>query len=176
MIEGKYKYTETELKKLLKSIVILVDTREKENSHITKWFDENKIAYKSKKLNHGDYTFYLPKNEDFGIMRDMFFEDKISIERKGSIDEIIGNFATDRNRIEDEFIRHKGDMILLIEDGTYMDIRNGKYRSKYESKSAIGTLHSFSQRYNVPFIFIDKESTGCFIYCTFYYYLRNLLV
>jgi ERCC4-type nuclease len=177
MIDGRYKYTETELKKLLKSIVILVDTREHEgkNEHILKWFDENEIKYEKKKLSAGDYSFYLSKNEEFGILRDTYFTDKICIERKANIDELIGNFASDRNRIEDEFLRYQGKMILLIEDGSYGDIRNGNYKSQYNSKSAIGTLHSFSIKYNVPFMFINKEHTGCFIYCSFYYYLRTII-
>jgi ERCC4-type nuclease len=174
----KFLYSEAELKKILKSIVILVDTREHENknTHILNWFDENKIKYEINKIPCGDYSFKLPRNEEFGIIRDNYYTSNISIERKANIDEIIGNFATDRDRIQDEFLRHKGNMILLIEDGDYSDIRNGNYRSKYNSKSAIGTLHSFSIKYNVPFMFINKKDTGCFIYCTFYYYLRSLLL
>lgn len=171
----KYKYTDTELKKLLKSIVILVDTREQKNNHILKWFDDNDISYEKKSLQYGDYSFYLPKNEVLSIPRDLYFTDQISIERKANIDELIGNFATDRNRIEDELLRHKGEMILVIEEGSYNDIRNGKYTSKYNSKSAIGTLHTFWQRYNIPFVFINKEDTGYFIYCSFYYFLREIL-
>jgi ERCC4-type nuclease len=173
---AKFKYTETELKKILKSIVILVDSREHDakNDHILSWFDKNEIKYEKKKLDSGDYSFMLPKNEEFGIIRDTYYTD-FSIERKANIDEIIGNFANDRDRIEDEFLRHQGKLTLLIEDGNYGDIRNGNYKSQYNSKSAIGTLHSFSIKYNVPFIFINKEHTGCFIYCSFYYYLRTII-
>lgn len=174
----KFKYSETELKKLLKSLVVLVDSNEHEgkNTHILKWFDENKINHEKTKIPCGDYSFKLPRNEEFGIIRDTYYMESISIERKNSIDEIIGNFASDRNRIEDEFLRHKGKMILAIEDGNYGDIRNGNYKSKYNAKSAVGTLHSFSIKYNVPFVFINKEDMGCFIYCTFYYYLRSQIL
>lgn len=172
---GKYKYTDAELKKLLKSMVILTDTRERQNSHVLSWFDENKIKYESQKLEYGDYSFYLPQNDELSIPRNTYFPDKICIERKNSCDELIGNFANDRNRIEDEMLRHKGSMILVVEDGSYNDIRNGKYNSKYSSKSAVGTVHSFWQRYNVPFVFLKKEDMGCFIYCTFYYFLREQL-
>lgn len=174
---NNYKYTESELKKLLKSIVILVDSREHDgkNDHILKWFDDNQIKYEKCKLMAGDYSFKLPRNEGFGILRDTFYESKICVERKANVDELIGNFATDRNRIEDEFLRYQGNMILLIEDGSYGDIRDGNYKSKYNPKSAIGTLHTFSQKYSVPFVFVEKEHTGCFIYCTMYYYLRSLI-
>lgn len=175
---NNYKYTEAELKKLLKSLVVLYDTREHDgkNDHILKWFDDNGIKYKKMKLKAGDYAFYLPANEDLGILRDHYYENQICIERKANIDELIGNFSTDRNRIEDEFLRYQGNMTLLVEDGSYSDIRNGNYRSKYNSKSAIGTLHSFSVKYNVPFVFINKEDSGCYIYCSFYYYLRSTII
>ena len=45
-----FKYTDKEIKILLKSMVILVDSREQENSHITKWFDSKKIPYRVEKL------------------------------------------------------------------------------------------------------------------------------
>ena len=34
-----YKYTDKELEQLVKSIVILVDTREKQNAHIIEWLE-----------------------------------------------------------------------------------------------------------------------------------------
>lgn len=174
---GKFKYTETELKKILKSIVILIDTREHDgkNDHILQWFDENKIKYEKCKLPFGDYSCYLPKSDEFGIIKDTYFMESISIERKANIDEIINNFANERDRIEDEFLRHKGKMILIIEDGNYGDIRSGNYRSKYNPKSAIGTLHSMIDRYGLSLIFLNKEDTGCFIYCSLYYFLRNII-
>ena len=170
-----FKYTETELKKILKSIVIISDSREKENSHILNWFDENGIKHEKQKLDYGDYSFKLPKNEEYGIIRDTYFTNKLSIERKANVDEIIGNFANDRERISDEFLRHKGKLVLVIEDGNYGDIRSGNYKSKYSSKSAIGTLHSLTDRNDISFIFLNKADTGCFIYCSFYYHLRSLL-
>ena len=50
MMLGKYKYTEAEEKELLSSIVILVDTKEKVNNHITDYFDAHGIPYKKKAL------------------------------------------------------------------------------------------------------------------------------
>ena len=128
------------------------------------------------KLPGGDYSVMLPANEELSIPRDYYFLDSITVERKNSVDELIGNFATDRNRIEDEFLRYKGNMTLLIEEGNYSDIRAGKYTSKYNAKSAIGTLHSFSIKYGVPFIFLNKEDSGCYIYCHMYYFLRSIIV
>lgn len=168
-----YKYTETEIKEILSSICIIVDSREQKNNYIIKWFEEKKIPYINKKLDSGDYSFYVPKNEKLSIHRDIYFDNEICIERKGSLDELAGNFTNDRNRIENEFIRHQGKMILLIEDCLYEDIYNQNYKSKYAPQSFIATLHSFSDRYNIPFNFISKEYAARFIYFTFYYFLRN---
>ena len=55
----KFKYTESELKKLLDNMVILIDTREKKNDHITNYFDKHDIKYENKALTCGDYSFYL---------------------------------------------------------------------------------------------------------------------
>jgi hypothetical protein len=127
-------------------------------------------------MDFGDYSFFIPANEKLSIPRDYYYTNNICIERKGSLDELVGNFSEDRDRIEDEFLRHRGKMFLLIEGSSYKDIYEGNYRSKYSSKSLVGTLHSFSDRYNVPYIFIDKEYSARYIYFTFYYYLRNQLI
>lgn len=171
-----YKYTDKELTEILNSIVILTDTREKCQNHILDWFDKKKIAHKKMKLPFGDYSFYLPKNEKYGITRDLYFYKDISIERKGSLEELAGNFAQQRDRIEKEFSLYKGKMTLLIENGTYKDVALGNYNTKYNSKSYVSTLHSFSHRYNFDFIFLeDNIPTGHFIYNNFKCYLRNLI-
>lgn len=172
-----YRYTDTEVKKLLKSIVVIVDSREQVNLHVTSWFDEKKIPYKIDKVETGDYSFYLPSNPELGITRDLYFTDKIAIERKANLVELSGNFTNDRTRIENEFIRKKGKMILLIENAEYVDIVNHNYKTDYKPVSFLATLHSFSERYDIPFTFMkDIKGSGQFIYYTFYYFLRNYLL
>lgn len=69
-IFNKYKYTDKEMEELISSMVILIDTREKANSHITDYFERKGIAYKKKALDYGDYSFMIPSNEKLGILRD----------------------------------------------------------------------------------------------------------
>jgi ERCC4-type nuclease len=172
-----YRYSDKELQTLLKSIVIIVDSREQDASHVTKWFDEKKIPHTEQKIDSGDYSFMLPAAPELGIVRDIYFTDKVSIERKGDLVELSGNFTNDRLRIESEFIRHKGKMILLIEDAEYSDIIKHNYRTEYKPESFLATLHSFSERYDIPFTFMkDKKCSGQYIYFTFYYWLRNFLL
>ena len=61
------------MEELISSMVILVDTREKVNTHITDYFDKKNIKYKKKALDYGDYSFMLPANESLGIPRDLYF-------------------------------------------------------------------------------------------------------
>lgn len=169
------KYTDIEIKELLKSIIILIDTREQRKEHIEKYLKEKDINYKIMKLEHGDYTCMIPKNEELGIYRDMYFNDIISIERKGSLEELSGNFTKDRTRIENEFIRAKGKLILLIENSTYEDIILHKYNTKYKPLSFIATLKSFEARYSIETNFLKSEFTGNFINMTLKYHVREIL-
>ena len=173
---GKYKYTDKELKKILKSVVILVDKREKKNDHIIKYFNKNKIKHTPFTMNQGDYSFMLPQNTDLLLHGDTYFHEDICIERKNSTDELIGNFANERTRMENEFLRNKGKMYLLIEDEQfYKNISEGNYRSQYSKKSALGTYHSFVNRYNINSYFINKEQSGQMIYFICTYFLRELI-
>ena len=71
------------------------------------------------KLDYGDYSFKLPENTELGILRDLFFTDEIIVERKNSLEELSGNYSTERNRIKAEFAGAPSKKVLLIENGTY---------------------------------------------------------
>src|SRR5690554_903492 len=118
-----YLYTKTEQKKILSSLVMLIDTREQENSHITSYFDRQGIGWKNKKLDYGDYSFLLPAAPNLGIMRDLYFTREIVIERKANLDELAGNLTHGRAAFEAELIRANGfKMLLLVEGGSWEDI------------------------------------------------------
>ncbi|MCY7578237.1 nuclease, partial [Bacillus pumilus] len=64
----------------------------------------------------------------------------------------------------------------LVEDlEGYQKILNGKYRSKYEPKSLLGSLKTFEVRYNFSTVFINPSATGNYIYHHFHYMARELL-
>ena len=172
----KYKYTDSEIDSLVKSQVILIDTREQVNDHIITTFEKHKIPYKKKALDRGDYSFYLPANERLSIPRDLYFDKEIVVERKACLDELANNFGKERDRFEKEMALAPNNKILLIENCSYEDIVEGNYRSNYNKKSFLGTLHTFQFRYNLPFLFMpDKTKSGIFIKKYFEYYLRKFL-
>ena len=170
-----HKYDDKELKTLLSSIVVLVDSREKENRHILEGLDSRHIQYQTQGLNYGDYSFMLPMNIELGIVRDMYFNNQIVIERKGSLEELSSNLATYRDRFEAELLRCRGKMILMIEGSSYQDIFYHSYNTKLSEKAFFTSLMSFKARYDIDIEFVDSQFSWYYIYNVFYYYLRNYL-
>lgn len=169
-----YKYTDKEKEELIKSLVVLVDRREKVNEHIIEWFDKKKIPYKNKSLEYGDYSFYLPASEQLHIPTDLYFDHEIMLERKGSLNELSSNMTKDRSRIEKEFALAPKQKMLLIENASYEDIVEGNYDTEYNRKSFLGTLHSWYYKYNMPFFFLkNNKYSGLFIYMYFQNYLKT---
>lgn len=172
----KYYYTDKELDELAKSQVILVDTREKNNSHLLELWDKQKIPYKKKALEQGDYSFMIPANEKLNIPRDLYFDKEIIVERKGSLEEISGNLTSGRDRFEKELALAPPTKVLMIENAEYKDICTGNYKTDYNKKSFLASLHSFWLRYNIPIFFMpDKTYGAVFIKKYFEYYLKEHL-
>ena len=160
-------------KYLIKTAIVLVDTREQENAHILEYFDKKGIEYQVQKLEYGDYTILLPKNEEQGVYTDMILE--YSIERKASLNELSGNFTKDRVRIEEELWRGRENIDLLVENGSFDKIFEHDYSTQYNEKAFTATLLSFSFRYKFNIHFISKENSGKMIYGLLKYKLREEL-
>ena len=155
---------------------ILVDTREKKWDHIREYFERNKIEYKRRALDTGDYSFMLPSNSELNIDRDIFFDKQIVVERKGSLEEISGNLTKERDRFEKELSLAPKEKIIIIENASYKNLVDGNYRTEYNKSSFWASLFTFQHRYGAPFIFMeDNKYTGSYIYGYFKYYLKNYL-
>ena len=170
-------FTPAEREAILKSITIICDTREQENGHIIKWFEAKKIPYIKRKLDFGDYSFFIPK----GVISDQKFTfvNNIAIERKNSLDELAGNIGKGRTNFAHEFNSAKvqgAKMFLFIEDCALVDIHGHNYQSQYKPKSFLGTLRAWESRYDLRIKFVDRDIMGKEIYIHFYYYLREYLL
>lgn len=161
-----YSYTDTEIKKLLSTSTILIDTREQENGRIVSYLDSKKINHKKKKLHVGDYSIFLPANIDLGIMKDSYFP--VVIERKNSIDELAQS-------IKQELIRSTGLTFFLLVEDTYENLIKGNYRSQYEPKALLARLKAFEARYGFTTVFMDKCMSGNYIFYILYYHARESL-
>ncbi len=136
--------------------MIIVDTREKKNSHILKYFITHDIDYKLKKMDVADYQVE-------GI-------DNIAIDRKQNLDELARNLMnrSDHARFWKEVRRAKEKgikLIVLCEHGG--QIKNIKSVSEWHSKyspvsgrALMDEIYRVHIAYGVKFIFCDKRSTG----------------
>lgn len=174
-LEYTIKFTEKQIKDLLKNIVITVDSREQKNSHILDYFKAKNINYSIQKHDFADYSFYLPADNSNGISYDIDFTDKLVFERKQNLNELSNNFTKTRPQFENELLRKKdANFTLLIENNSYSDLINHKYNTKYNERSFLATLQTFQYRYNISTVFMpDNTLTGNFIYYSCYYYARE---
>ena len=117
----------------------------------------------------------IPANIKAGIHRDLYFSNICSIERKGSLVELSGNFTKDRQRMKHEFSRTKGQLTLLIEANSIEDIITHNYSTQYQPSSYLATLLTYESRYWFNTKFISKKYSGLYIYQSLYYAVRQHL-
>jgi ERCC4-type nuclease len=161
---------------LLSQMVIIIDSREQVNHWITDYLDARWIPYISNKLNYGDYSFFLPADKELGIMEDVYFTDKLVIERKNSLDELCNNLTKDRDRFERELERARGcKFVLMIESSSYADIVYHRYASEFKPQSFVATLATYQARYGIEVAYVDRKCSGNYIVNLFKYYLREWL-
>ena len=162
-------YTDAEIKKKLKELVVIADSREQVHQHIIFWLDKHNIQHKSRALETGDYSVMLG---------DATFEDEVVVERKANLDEIAGNFTNGRERFEREMTRAKAGGIkvfLIVENASWTDIFLHNYRSELKPQSFAATLLSWQARFNLTVIFCKPSETAQIIYSTLYYWVRDRL-
>ena len=172
----QYKFSVEEIKKLTKSMVILVDSREKKNTHILDYFRKQKISFYTEKLEYGDYSFMIPAA---AAGEDIFFHRDCVVERKASLEELSGNLTGERERFEKEFLKAGNDgckVYLMIEaPGGYSDIIGHKYRTEFTPAAYMASLKTFEHRFDANIQFISPEYAGYYIVSTFQYYAREIL-
>lgn len=172
-----YKFSLEDIKKLEKNIVILVDTREKKNEHITDYFNKYGIAYEKTKLNYGDYSFLIKSNDL--VQHDIYFHDDIAVERKASLEELSQNLAQERERFEKELLKAQANgckMWLSVEDARGLGaIMEHSYKTELKPLAYVASLKTFETRFNLHINFIDKRYSGFNIKSTFCYFLRDFL-
>jgi ERCC4-type nuclease len=162
--------TDRQISDVIADMVILVDTREQKNQHITTYFDKNAIKYRVEKLDTADYSIILPHYPELGL------DKQFLVEKKNSLDEIVGNFTKDRERFKREFERVNGEHLhLVIENATWRKLLSGSYRSKLPSKSFMASLLTWSIRYNFKVWFCTPADTGELIYNILKYELMETL-
>lgn len=123
-----------------------------------------------RKIDTGDYS---------AMIDDRTLEYQCVVEKKNSLDEIVGNFTAHRERFERECLRAKANGIkvfLIIENASWDDVFLGNYRSKFPPKSLLASLLSWQVRFNVTIIFCEPQNTGKLIHGILWYFAREELL
>lgn len=154
---------------------IIIDTREKQINHIEKAFKKNNIDYIRRTLPIGDYIIEGSNGHVPNVV----------IERKASIDELVGNLLdkatvdeNGNNRFIRELLRAKRankKFILLIEDEKfYTNLVTGNYRSNMNPKAAKGMIMSLEAKYsNLNIVWMEKREVASYIHSILYYAIRE---
>lgn len=136
--------------------MLIVDSREKKNSHILKYFITHDIDYVIKKMDVADYQ--IESN------------DNLVIDRKQNLEELAKNLMNraDHSRFWKEVRRAKEQnikLIVLCEHGSQIkSIKDvATWHSKYSPVSGRNLMEEIYRvhiAYDVDFLFCDKCSTG----------------
>lgn len=161
-----------QIENVLESMVIIVDTREQPSERAKRRYQDFNCPYIRQKLDFGDYSakFILPDGSEKIL--------NAAIERKMNLEELSSCFTRERDRFKAEFIRSKdagASMYLLIENATWENLINGRYKTKFNSKAFLGTMIAWIVRYNLKPIFCKSETSGTMIYQILYRELKERL-
>lgn len=171
-----YRFLDKEIKNLIKRMIILVDSREKKNTHILDYLTKQGIACQVTALDYGDYSFML---KEAAAGQDIFFHQDIVIERKASLEELSGSLAQQRERFEKEFLKAGNDgckVYLMIEaPGGYSDIIQHNYRTEFKPSAFMASLKTWESRFGCNVQFIDPQYSGYYLLSTFQYFAREAL-
>jgi len=143
---------------------ILVDTREQDTDRARGRYARFGVPYKRHTLDYGDYTYnFMLPNKTWLYEADMSVKGQVCIERKMNLDELAGCFTRERKRFEAEFKRAQENgakIYLLVENATWENLLNGKYRSKFNAKAFEASIIAWTIRYNMQIIFCKDETSG----------------
>lgn len=151
-------------KEMLESMVVLVDSREQPTDRAKKRYESLGCPYKRATLSYGDYTYNakLPSGE--WLLDDSKTVSGFAVvERKMNLDELASCLTHSRDRFEREFKRAKENnarIFLLIENATWENLLNGKYRSKFNPKAFFASLIAWMVRYDIQLIYCKEETSG----------------
>ncbi len=168
-----------EIDECLKTLTVLVDTREQLSERAERRYKSFGSPYRRATLSYGDYSynFTLPDGS-------RLFDESVPvcghvvIERKMDLAELSGCLCQQRERFEREFQRARDNgasIYLLIEDASWENILNGRYKTRFHPNAYEASLLAFIARYDIKLIFCKKETSGKLIRDILYRELKERL-
>ena len=159
----------------LKTLTILVDSREQETAKYHKRMESFDCPIIKTKLDFGDYSaqVVLPSGVTFSLA------DKVSIERKYSLNECASCWTTSRDRFKREFERARAKdakVYLLIEQASWEKAYHGYYRSQMRPQALVASMTTWMARYDTPIVMCNAETSGQLIYDILYREMKEALI
>lgn len=153
-----------EQQEVLRSMEILVDTREQPTKRAMKRYERFGCPHRRCTLSYGDYTYnaMLPDGRYIYDVSETV-EPACVIERKMSLDELAACFCSGRDRFIREFQRaaeRDARVFMIVENANWENLLNGKYRTKMNAKAFVASLIAFMIRFNMGIIFCKEETAG----------------
>ena len=168
-----------EQKQVLNSFEILIDTREQQTQRARRRYETFGVPYKRATLSYGDYTYNAILPDGTAILdAEKTAEPLCSVERKMNLDELAQCFTRGRGRFQKEFERaqaHGCRITLIVENASWENLYNGKYRSKFNPAAFVASVHAWANRYGMNLIFCKEETSGKIIKDILYRDLKERL-
>lgn len=163
-------------RKMLDSMIILVDRREQHTERAEKRYQSFGIPYHKATLAYGDYSYNVILPDGSWLYDEAeTVRPCVIIERKMNLEELASCFTHSRKRFEREFLRakeHGARMILLVENANWENLKNGRYQSRFNQNAFSASLCSWVMKYNIQLFFCKQETSGKLIRELLYWDLR----
>ena len=168
-----------EIDDCLRSMEIIVDTREQPSKRAQKRYESFCAPYIRQTMNYGDYTynFTFPSGKRL-FEPNITVKGHVVIERKQDLTELSQCFCQSRDRFKNEFERareNNSSIYLIVEDASWENLINGKYSTKFNSKAFLSSITAWMVRYNIKIIFCKSETSGKMIKEILYRELKERL-
>lgn len=153
-----------EVEAVLDTMIILHDSREQQTDQARRRYQSFGVPTEKATLDYGDYTYNatLPSGEQIYQNSGRIIP-TCAVERKMNLDELAACFTKERKRFAAEMERATAAgarMFLLVENATWENLLNGKYRSRFNAKAFAGSLMAWTVRYNLIPVFCKQETSG----------------
>lgn len=153
----------------LKSMVVLVDTREQDTPRARKRMGQIGVPIERIALSFGDYSVKC---------NTLDLRNSVAIERKMDVDELAHCYCQDRKRFVREFERAReagAKVYLLIENGSLDAVYAGNYRTRVRPFSLTASIMAWLARYECQILFCSEANSGQVIHDILYRELKERL-
>lgn len=156
-----------------------MDTREQPTQRARERYARFSVPYRHCALGYGDYTYNFRRPDGTWLHTlDRTIEPDVAVERKMGLGELAQCYTWSRGRFSGEFDKAAGKrarMYLLVEDASWENLINGKYRGRYNPNAYLASVTAWMARYGTGVIFCKEQTSSRMIQEILYRELKERL-